>query len=678
MQAAESSDRTPHILAVIFAIWFAFLAIRYHESFPAGTLPGMGLILFTALLILAGAQSLGVPLLEILVGGRVPAPLSWLLALGIGLGAVQMLMFAALAVGGVHPAVGWVILSGTLLVGARRLAAWIESLPRDEPGEVRRMWMDVRARWWAAPVLGIAAVGWAAALGAALAPAEFYDALIYHLAVPDHYLAGGGMGSIPGNFYAHFPAGQGMLYALGMMLAGERIDAGSLAQVLHLLMGLGAVLITLVAGLRHLSTAVGLLGAVLLATVPGILLVSTYPIADLAVTFFGALTLAALLEARAGSGAGGRWILLAGIFGGFALGVKYIAALSVCLPAAVWLGWRARRLEPPRMKELVVFLLTVSALFAPWAARNMAVTGNPVSPYLASVFGAPASAPGLGDELSRRLPDEAGAAAVAGHFLSGPWRAGLERMGAGGYLGVALVLLIPFIFLKRGHPPAVTLLAVTGITAVVAWATTVQVTRYLFPALPALALLAAQGAATLMRKAPLLRAPLAAGLGWLLLHNIYLFGVLAVTMNPYGVAFGVEMPEDYLARRVSYYPAAAFINSQVPWGAKILLIGEGRGYYLERTYDANTPFDRILVQPMAERAARENRSLAGVLREAGYTHLLVSAPEMERISRLTGRSDYFGEFEPPARATVVSLLRGEGTRTLFEQRGVGVMEIIDR
>ncbi len=677
MNAPVRSDRLQHLLALILAVWFAFLAIAYHQRFPPGTLPGHGMRILVALLILASAAGLGAPLVRKLAGPGTQPLMHGLIAVGLGLGALELSMLALTAAGIASPIVAWLLVAAGLVAGGRRLAARLDASLGTVPEAFAALRDEARARWWALPILALACAGWLAALGAALAPAEFYDALIYHLAVPDRYLASGGIGAVPGNFYSHFPANQGMLYALGMLLSSERVEAGTLAQLLHLLLGLLSVVVTLLIGRRHLSPGVGLLGAGLLATVPGILLSATWPIADLAVTFDGALVLALLLDARAEDGRARRGrLLLAGLMAGLALGVKYTAVPSVLLPALVWLAWEARRLDASRLKELATFTAAAALVFAPWTVRNLAVTGNPVAPYMSSIFGGPEGGIGLSEEVTRRLPEGASFGALAVHYLSAPWRAGLERLGAGGHLGAALTLLIPFVFLGRGRSAALAPIALLGATAVLAWAASSQVTRYLFPALPALCLLAAHGGASLVRAAPPLRAPLAAGLGWLLLHNVYLFGVLALTVNPYGVAFGVEMPEDYLSRRVSYYPAASFINAQLPEGARLLLVGEARGYYIERAYDASTPYDPILLGRLAGDAVRERADLGSVLRRAGYTHMLVSRPEMERVARMQGRGGYFDALDEAARASVAGLFRDGATRTLFERNGVSVLEIL--
>jgi hypothetical protein len=658
--------------AAILVAWFGVLAVAHHRSFPPGTIPLHAALILAALLVLAAAAGFGRPLVRRALGSDPEAPLSWVLAIGAGLGAMELAVLAALALHLASPFTAWgIVLAGTTLLILGRG-------PSGSGGAVAgRIWREAVGARWPAPALALAGVGWVAALGAALAPAEFYDALIYHLAVPDCYVSANAVLALPGNFYAQYPANQGMLYALGMLLVPGKIPAGSLAQLLHLAAGAAAVAATFAAGARHLSPRAGLLAACLVATVPGVLLTATYPIADLAATFDGALAAACLLEAGAAAGARlrKRWALLAGVFAGLALGTKYAAALTVFLPGVVWLLTRCRRLEREKVADLGGFVLAAAAVFAPWAIRNGALWGNPVAPYLSGLLGAAPSGPSLAEEVGRRLPEGLGAAGFIVHWLSGPWRAGTERLGWGGYLGAAFWLLIPFAALGRPRPPALGALAALGGAALAFWSAGVQVTRYLFPAIPVLALLAAHGAAALARSFPALKEAAACAVGWILLHNVYVFLVLAAATGPYGAVLGVQDPEEYLARRVAYYPAAAFLNAAAPPSAKVLLVGEGRGYYLEREYAGATPFDPIPLVEIAEKAVRAGRPLAAALRGAGFTHLLVGRGEMERIARMRGEAGYFARTGPAARDAIERLLSGEGARAVFERSGVVVMEI---
>jgi len=667
----ELLDRLRALPSVLFAAWFSLLLVAYHIGIPPGTIPSHAITLLFAGLILAGAAGIGTHLLRLILPAADDGLLGSLLALGVGLGAVEVALLALLAAGATSAWTGWLVLAAGAVAAGRCASLW-----RGRFSTARECWREIARRRWAPPLLALALLAWLGALGAALAPAEFYDALIYHLAVPARYIASGGVGMIEGNYYARFPGGQGMLYALAILLRPDPIAAGSLAQLLHLATGAAAALATFEMGRRHLRLGSGLLGAALFATTPGVLLIAIYPIADLAAAFYGSLVLACLLEARAGEGGRRGWTRLAGLLAGLALGVKYTAAISVVAPAMIWLAWEARRLDRRRLADLALFALIAAAVFSPWMARNALLEGNPVAPYMASLFGG-GKGPGLADELARRLPEDGGAA-VAAHILSGPWRAGIERLGAGGYLGVAFILLIPFLLLggTGGRQGPIQLIAVVGFTALAGWAATVQVTRYLFPALPAFALMAAEGAARLAGSGRLARSLLAACTGWLILHHVYLFGVLAFTINPFGVALGVEMPEDYLNRRVSYYPAASFINGSLPRDARVLLVGEGRTYYLEREVLANTPFDEKEVLRLAARAAARGDDLAAFLRAEGITHLLVSGPEMTRIARTAGAESYLSEAVPETREAVTRLLGGAGTHLLYERAGVRVLELV--
>jgi hypothetical protein len=128
---------------------------------------------------------------------------------------------------------------------------------------------------------------------------------------------------------------------------------------------------------------------------------------------------------------------------------------------------------------------------------------------------------------------------------------------------------------------------------------------------------------------------------------------------------------------VAYYPAAAQINRHLPADARILLVGEGRGYYIERAYAASTPFDPILVERLAARAVRERLGLAALLRREGFSHLLVNRAEMARVADLAGRATFVEAPDPAVREAVNSLISGRGTRALFTRGSVAVLEIVE-
>ena len=198
----------------------------------------------------------------------------------------------------------------------------------------------------------------------------------------------------------------------------------------------------------------------------------------------------------------------------------------------------------------------------------------------------------------------------------------MKRLGAGGYLGPVFLMLAVALPFLRGLPRAVTPVATMAGVGFVLWAMTSQVTRYLFPVLPLIALLAAVAATRLPKS---LSIPT---VGWCILYNLFLFVFLIETIGSYRVVSGAESREDYLTRRVSYYPAMTYLAASPP-GTRVLFVGEGRTFYCPRDCVASTPLDAPMLDRFAAGTNGE-QALVEKLRANGFTHLLVSGPELRR------------------------------------------------
>ncbi len=635
----------PRLLALLSAIWFAAVLLNFHFGpgpFQHGGLPFLLLDIVLLTLIASAAWGLGSAMLRPLrldEDSPLEAPL---FALGAGLGGLALITFVLSATGLLYRPVVVALLAGCvlLLYGVMR-----------HPGPHKSLIEPFRS--WGQTEIGLLLVPLIAGLvtlTGTLAPPEFYDSLIYHLAVPDRYIRSHAMVPLEGNYYSHFPANMGMLYAIGLLLRG-----GELAQSIHWLCGVAAVLTLFVMARRCTDRMTALVACILLSLTPGVMLIATYAISDLGVTLFGTLCFAAVLHLW--DGADRRWLVAAGLFAGLAAGTKYTAAIVVCAPAAVAIALRPDigRRQGHRRRALLdtaVFIGAVVVLLAPWMGRNLVFTGNPLAPYFDSV-----GSPSLAEEMQRRLPDQGGAWALLGHFLLAPWSVTMKRLGAGGYLGPAFLMLIPLVFFMRRLPRAVLPLSLMAGIGFVGWALTVQVTRYLMPVLPLLALLAAISARRIFR-------PLAVGaLSWSLLYNLLLFFSLIETIGSYRVVTGAETRESYLSRRVSYYPAVSFL-AELPADerVKVLFVGEGRGFYCPRDYVASTPLDSPILERYAEKTQSEE-GLVAALRMDGFTHLLVSDPELRRTRGLAA-GDVMREHFPTGSPVL-----------LFEKNGVIVYRL---
>lgn len=232
----------------------------------------------------------------------------------------------------------------------------------------------------------------------ALTPAIQSDALRYHLAAPEAWLAVGRIEYLPHQAFSNFPFLIEMLYMIAMALQGAEG-----AHMIHLaFLESSAVLIALLAYLLIRETAprspfkdqgnesgrrtlAGLAG-VAFATIPTAAILACWAFVDIAtcayffaIAYVGALMLTSRRPPPA-------WLL--GVMAAGAMGTKYsmiLLAVAVAVYFAPLLMW-TRGVESIR-KTLLPALGIALLLVSPWLIRNVMWTGNPVYPLAYSVFG---------------------------------------------------------------------------------------------------------------------------------------------------------------------------------------------------------------------------------------------------------------------------------------------------
>lgn len=346
------------------------------------------------------------------------------------------------------------------------------------------------AAWTRGETLVLALIGLHVAVHAlALAvPPIGWDALTYHLPLPAHYLRCGSLADSHDILNSTFPQAVEMLYL--WMLAWEPSGQAALAVnlvCLPLLVVLTVKLARALGAPRPWRLLAGL--AVLLMPMTNRL--AGYHTTDIPLAAFS--TLALLLLARRQYGTA----LLAA---GMAAACKYTGLIIFAgvLAAVLWQAdWRAR------LRLLLWAPLALLLTAGPWLLRNVAHTGNPVYPFARAYF-APDRTP-VARTPAATMTAVADQYADKGRFYATRW----ERLRfpfditfrfaqfdewryAAGPLYLALV---PVGLWALRRPVAVPVLVALGQAAAVVLL--VPSARYLLPALPCLAAVAALGMAHL-------------------------------------------------------------------------------------------------------------------------------------------------------------------------------------
>lgn len=227
------------------------------------------------------------------------------------------------------------------------------------------------------------------------------DALIHHLTIPKMYLLNGGIYEIPSMHFSYFPMNLDLLYLLPLYFKNDIA-----AKYIHFCFAL------LTAGLLYrylkdtLNRTYGLIGALFFLTIPVIVKLSVTVYVDLGLIFFSWACLYYFLK-WLDTDYSLRYLVLAGIFCGLALGTKYNGLILFFIMAGlVPLAYSLKKNDglskgdsrqhyKNSLKGLqwgAAFVLIALIIFSPWMVRNTIWKGNPVYPLFNSFFNPPVTA----------------------------------------------------------------------------------------------------------------------------------------------------------------------------------------------------------------------------------------------------------------------------------------------
>ncbi|MEM6456537.1 MAG: hypothetical protein AAF772_15705, partial [Acidobacteriota bacterium] len=574
------------------------------------------LIALVAAIVLPGAAWLALRRGD---DGRGLGPLRPAAAVTIGAALWIGLLFALALVGQLRPAVLTstaalaAAASGLVLLARRRAAA------ADKTGNEAETDVDP-AGWRPWRFAGLLLVPlFATPFIYALTPIASWDAQVYHLRLPLHFLEMGGFADVRFSVYALWPLNGQLLYALALAL-----DDFVLAKLLHGAAGVGVALLLLravtmatpPAAAPMPAAAGGLLAAGLFLGNPVVLYELRVAYVDLFVAgLFGvaALALHAALERGRDADAGAddlrKPLALAGLAMGLLGGAKInggVSTVVLLVGFALAGGLRSAALRRAFATRCLPLALLLPL---PWFARAAWETGNPVYPFL---VGGPDWTAELGARFARWQRDEIGMGRALRDHLLLPWRV-IVAGGEGyarfdGALGRAWLLALPLAALGMRPRASASADAAArfvrralglGALSFVAWATASQQMRFLIPALVPLAAAAGVSAAQLVRDAAR-RASAAAAAALAMVVGLAGLGVAAHAQQPLwapaartlavyqrdGARLRQEDP-----RILGRAPVFHWIDDRLPAGAHLLLLNTNQGFFAPRPWLADSFFE---------------------------------------------------------------------------------------
>lgn len=571
-----------------------------------------------------------------------------------------------------------------LALAARALAA--------ERAELRPAGRGPRAL---APWTAIVAVQ-TFALIAALAPPTATDTLLYHLALPKAYLAGGGLVEVPGNIASYYALGVEM-HSVWAMLVGRLLTSRIAEVAAGATIFAFAPLLALVtygwARARGLGAGPSATATLTIAAIPSAYQVAANGFTDLALAGYTLLALAA--SGRWWTTGDPRWLVMMAAGVGWALSAK-LSAVSLLVPLTVLVLLRVlragreatdtngRRVGPLALTGLGA--LAVGAILAsPGYVRTWARTGSPLFPFYPGLW--PGHAPGWDAErahLYEAIFQLYGESGTVLDYLLAPVRLAVAAQAAqpsyyDGVLGVAFLFgtpLIAWALWRRRLDVELRIGALISATMFVIWLLGSQQLRYLLPAAPPLAVAVVAAAAAAEAQA-------GAGLGRTL-RGLLLAAAAANALvvlawfaeaDPIRVVLGGERRDAYLTRRLDYYPFYEVANRELPATARVWLINTRRDtYLLDRPYVADFMFEDYTLAQWV-RAARDPDELRSRARRAGITHVLLRHDILFDYARSSIVDDRLSREENLARLRLMKAFFTEGARLIRGDQRFWLIEL---
>ena len=510
------------------------------------------------------------------------------------------------------------------------------------------------------PLGGILMIPVGASLLLLSTPPVMYDVLHYHLAFPEQWLMAGSFVEFARESFSYYFSAHGILFTFALSTVGPWG-----ANALSWWMAAVAIIAAATLGNRLGGPSAAPWAAACYALTPATLEIIGYANADHAVAAWAGAGLVALTD-EVDRMPTPRLMVLVGLLGGTAAASKYLALATVLIPLAAAAVLTLRAFESGRRVRAAVLLMALLAgaavPLAPWIARNVAWTGNPVYPYLTSLFGGPPSGMNVDMEIRRNIDLPA---STTGRTFASAGALALRTFrprGEGGFLGPHWLFLLPVAAMVTGLRPRLRgPLWTAALVGILCWGFLVQYARFLLPVLVPAAALAGAVPSALGRKV----SALTRGAFTALLFAVFAWNASVLLSNlnidRLATVAGILDEKDYRIRWIGSAPATDFISDHLPSDARVLMIAEVRSFGLERQVIVEDPYRVPLLVELAE-AATSAEDLSRSLHHLGVTHILVNEPEMERFAGIRQVDDYWAPASDRSRRLIHSFLETRVTR----------------
>jgi tetratricopeptide (TPR) repeat protein len=463
------------------------------------------------------------------------------------------------------------------------LLGLVSLLIKGRLGVVRRFWPFERSQTYSPQWVIVAICVIVLTISNLVAPEMSWDAITYQLVLPRYYLIHHCFYPVIGMIPSHYPALGEMFFSWGLAWGND-----SIARSFCFLANLGTTLTLIALGTRLVSARTGWYAAAFYFFFPYLNIYSSRGYVDLFTGFYavlglGTLVLLVLNRITTGNEQKGKGILLLIAFAmGTIWAIKYNAMAYGLTAFFILIFYRTKH------KFLFSAMLILASLFFifPWALKSWEYVHNPLYPYLADWFHS-----FEWNEFDQRVSNIKFPFEGIKGILQLPvvlWGIFFNRYSGAPNeeIGLAILVFSPLLLMKGLDRKVIGVIGVAASVPFLFWLVTSHQLRLMTPVIALASLIAALGFEQALRNWKshvkwLSLLPLV--LAWAAVF--YLFQGLLNQPNPFPHFFGLQTRENFLKqvmRPTSYVDLNDYLNKTLPADAKVLILGQLNGYYLQR------------------------------------------------------------------------------------------------
>ncbi|MCS7231158.1 MAG: glycosyltransferase family 39 protein [Elusimicrobiota bacterium] len=470
-----------------------------------------------------------------------------------------------------------------------------------------------------------------------LTPETFFDSQFYLLGLPNQWRLQNKISFNPYIFASLYPFNVNMLYLMALVLNNDIT-----AKILHWSFGIASCVLVYSFLKRYFSKTMALIAVVIFYTVPTVMAVSWKTAIELGITMFEIAMVLCMMEYFIKKEK--FWLILSGIFAGFALGSKYLVLLeffSISISFFVFKLVLEKERFLSSLKSFLYFLIPALIVASPWYIRNLILTGNPVFPFFAHKVGF----------IKPR---------VVGNIFADPpfpkfsfknyflflWPLTLGQLQQESYPGGVFLAFFPLLFMFKNVDRRIKFLSIYVLFCILLWSTIGRFyLRYFIPVLSIVAIIYGYFLSE-NNFSKFIKTVIYFLLIFIICSNInFAMRILQITQTPAQFFFTDMSIKEYLSTQrpsypCPYYQVVDWINKNLPKDSTILLLGETRGLFFERKFLTHGVLE---YSPLIETLKKVDNSteLYNEFKKQNITHILLNVPEAKRLA---GYDNFY--FEP--------------------------------